>query len=288
MPSTCRWCSLSVSISPQCLPSGSSPSTFLQQHSVLHQLTTPHPVNMRTFWGLPRAVREKIYRLHLVADEQPVDFEAYKKSCGYTETCEDEVIHGHISRYSHPRPAKLKMPELLQVSRRVEREASPIYFGENTFGLSSPESLYVWKRYTWRRHINQIRKVVLLYWTRFKVGAADEAFKEFGKLPKLESLTFIINETNKAESMLHSSRYPDDCKSVHRAIRWDESLGFGPQINLLILRLNGMAGLRSLRGLRDVKFLDRHSGDVGSVPGGFLENTIKKEIMQPQRSKIAT
>jgi hypothetical protein len=226
---------------------------------MLHLLTTPHSVNMVTFWALPKAVREKIYRLHLVADEQPVDFEAYKKSCGYTENCKDEVIYGYITRYSHPKPAKLKTPQLLQASRRVEREASHIYFGENTFSLSSPESLYIWKRYTWRRHINQIRKVLIDYWTRFKVGAGDEAFKEFGKLPRLESLTFMINETDKVEQMLQPSQYPKDCKSVHRAIKWDESLGFGPQINLQILRLNGMAGLRSLRGLRDVRFLDKNA-----------------------------
>jgi hypothetical protein len=242
---------------------------------------------MRTFWGLPKAVREKIYRLHLVADEQPVDFEAYKKNCGYTETCKDEV-RGYISRYSHPKPAKLKMPQLLQVSRRVEREASHIYFGENTFSLSNPESLYIWKRYTWRRHINQIRKVLIAYGTTFKVGAGDAAFREFRKLPKLESLTLMIHETDKVEQMLQPSQYPQDCKSVHRAIKWDESLGFGPQINLQILRLNGMVGLRSLRGLRDVKFLDKNgSDDVGSVPGGFLETTIKKEIMQPRLPKTA-
>jgi hypothetical protein len=37
-----------------------------------------------------------------------------------------------------------------------------------------------------------------------------------------------------------------------------------------------------------VKFLDKNgSGDEGSVPGGFLETTVKKEIMQPRRSKDA-
>jgi hypothetical protein len=60
-----------------------------------------------------------------------------------------------------------------------------------------------------------------------------------------------------------------------------------------LLRLDGIAGLRSLRGLREVNFLrdlsisSEDPGNVGSMSGGFLETVVKKEIMQPRSSKNA-
>ena len=44
---------------------------------------------MANFMDLPKVVREKIYRLYLVADQQPVTFEAYKQTCGCTEAIGD-------------------------------------------------------------------------------------------------------------------------------------------------------------------------------------------------------
>jgi hypothetical protein len=54
-----------------------------------------------------------------------------------------------------------------------------------------------------------------------------------------------------------------------------------------------MDGLRSLRGLREVKLvkdLNVSSDDldnVGSMPEGFFETVVKQEIMQPRASKKA-
>lgn len=237
---------------------------------------------MKTFWDLPKPVREKIYRLHLVADEQPVDFTAYRKTCGYTE----DVRHGE---HHESKPAKLRRPNLLQVSRKMEREASPIYFGENTFQFNRPEGLRGWKRFTTPRHIKQMRKVALLGWTELRGASADAAFKAFNTLPKLESLTFCLDEEEALKKKLGSS----DFRSPNRPIAWHPSLGFGPQVNLQLLRLRGMDGLRSLRGLREVKLvkdLGVSSDDLsnaGLMPGGFFETVIMKEIMQPRSPKKA-
>jgi hypothetical protein len=234
---------------------------------------------MKTFWDLPKPVREKIYRLDLVADEQPVDFEAYKRTCGYTEICGDE--YEHIG--PEFKPAKIKLPQLLQVSGKLERESSPIYFGENSFGIHGPEGLRIWRRSTWPRHIKQIRKVVLLHWSRLEGVGSDTAFKALGALPNLASLVVVFDEEEELRKLLYGGEY----RPTYRLLAWDKSLGFGPQVNLQLLRLNGITGLRSLRGLRDVKFLktiEAHDDPYHpSMPEGFFETTIKREIMQPKK-----
>jgi hypothetical protein len=238
---------------------------------------------MKTFWDLPKPVREKIYRLHLVEEQQPVDFAAYKKACRYTEASRD--LYGSAAK-----PANVKSPTLLQVSRKIEREASAIYFGENTFALSRPESLRDWKTFTIPRHIKHIRKVALLGWTQAQGASANAAFKVFNTLPKLESLTLCFEE----EETLKEKLMYDEFRSTNRAMNWHSSLGFGPQVSLQLLRLRGMHGLRSLRGLRKVKLVKdlnvSHDdlGNVGSMSGGFFETVIIKEIMQPRTSKKAT
>jgi hypothetical protein len=233
---------------------------------------------MKTFWDLPKPVREKIYRLHLVPEEQPVSFEAYKETCGYTE-----------SDNKGYKPAKVLCPILLLVNRKMDREASPIYFGENAFHLARPESLSDWKRFTTTRHMKQMRKVVVSEWTKLRGASADGAFKVFDTLPKLESLTFCFRE----EDQLREKLGHPDFRAKNRFITWHQTLGFGPQVNLQLLRLQGMDGLRSLRGLREVKLvkdLNVSSDDldnVGSMPEGFFETVVKQEIMQPRASKKA-
>jgi hypothetical protein len=118
--------------------------------------------------------------------------------------------------------------------------------GENTFGLWTPESLIVWKHFTRPRHINRIRKVQLLHWTRLQGVGGDEAFEGLSTLLRLEFLTFVVNEAQQLENLLAPWRYEYQYESVHRAIRWDTSLGFGPQIGLQTLRVTGIVGLRSL------------------------------------------
>ena len=237
---------------------------------------------MPNFMDLSKPVRERIYRLHLVADEQPVDFAAYKATCGHTEPAGAE-------RLPTTNTVERLCPSLLEVSRKIEREASPIYFGENTFQLCRPELLGVWKQYTSPRHMKQMRKVALLDWTKFRGASADTAFKGLSALPKLESLTFCLNEE---EILRKKLTYPDH-RSPNRFTTWHSSLGFGPQVNLQLLRLRGMDGLRSLRGLREVKLvkdLDVSKDDldnVGSMFGGFFETVVMKEIMQPRPSKNA-
>lgn len=235
---------------------------------------------MTNFMDLPKPVREKIYRLHLVAEKQPVDFEAYKKTCGYTES-EGERPWGIR------RPTELKCPSLLQVSRKVEREASPIYFGENTFCLRDATSLRIWKWFTLLRHIRQVRKIAFSAFNASHRSLSASDFTPFNKLPKLESLTICVNEEKEIKNVIRYFEW----KPTNRRIKWHPSLGFGPQVGLQMLRFDGVPASMLLRGLNDVKYvkdLNISSDDLqnmGSIPGGFLETTVKKDIMQPRSSQ---
>ena len=243
---------------------------------------------MANFMDLPKPVREKIYRLHLIADEQPVTFEAYKQACGSPATIGDyEGVHLHTlhdngvdtSRNGTSRT----MPALLQVNDTIEREAAGIYYSENAFAFTGPGSLYTWKFFVLPRHLKLVRKVVLLTWTRHSGARANDAFGKLGALPQLESLAVAVNERR--------------CLATPHTKKWHPPFGFGRQIALQAYQLEGITGLRSLRGLRDVKFVkgdnaapDEDSGDVGTIPGGFLETTVKHEMMlsrsfNPQKTK---
>ena len=219
---------------------------------------------MKTFWDLPKPVRERIHRLHLVAEKQPVGFEIHQQYCGYTEISHD--LEGDTKK-----PAKRKCPNLLQVSRKIEREASPIYFGENAFAMYMPESLSAWKKFTMPRHIRQIRKVALYCWEASSGAPGEAAYKAFNTLPKLEVLTFQVDEEAALRLLLTAHGW----KPGHRVISWHSSLDFGPQVNLQFLQCGGISELRSLRGLRQVNFVKDlklsidDPGNVGAMPGGF-------------------
>lgn len=243
---------------------------------------------MANFMDLPKAVRQKIYRLHLIADRQPVTFEAYKQFCGSTATIGDhERMDLKILRDNGVDTSKdgksRTMPALLQVNDTIEREAAGIYYGENAFAFRGPGSLYTWKFFVLPRHLQLIRKVVLLGWTRHSGAVANDAFRKLSALRQLESLTVAVNERR--------------CLAAPHTVKWHPSLGFGRQIALQAYRFEGITRLRSLRGLRDVKFIKGNEAapfedpaDVGTLPGGLLETTIKHEMMlsrsfDPQKTK---
>lgn len=67
---------------------------------------------MANFWDLPKDVRERIYRMHLVS-AAPVKYNAFKAFCGCSDTNDfgNQLIK--VVR---------TMPRLLQVSEKLENE----------------------------------------------------------------------------------------------------------------------------------------------------------------------
>lgn len=260
--------------------------TFLD--TPIHLTTLPVMAN---FMDLPKAVREKIYRLHLIADEQPVTFGAYKDICGYKTHGDDRTSYTGL-----PRGEARKIPPLLHASHKIEQEAAPIYFGDNTFAISGPGAMRIWKRFMWPRHVKYIRKLIMLtaapWW-----NASNEAMSRLSMLSGLESLIVVIDE----ETMLRRVDRSTGSRRVsprhnilaapHRPDTRLHNLGLGPQVYLQLLRFDGIDGLRSLRGLKHVQFIktleafgSNDPNDLGSLPGGLLE-TAKYEMMQPRHTK---
>jgi hypothetical protein len=66
---------------------------------------------MKGFYDLPKPVREKLYRMHLVQDG-PVRFSEFKAICNCSDD-DDDQPSGKTPRM---------VPSLLQVSRKIERE----------------------------------------------------------------------------------------------------------------------------------------------------------------------
>lgn len=80
---------------------------------------------MKGFYDLPKSVREKIYRMHLVQDD-PVKFSEFKAICNCTD--KDEILTNKRPRI---------MPSLLQVSRKIEREGTFGISRQHTYELTS-------------------------------------------------------------------------------------------------------------------------------------------------------
>jgi len=239
---------------------------------------------MPNLWDLPKAVRKKIYRLHLVQDE-PITYQEFKAFCGCTERDDRKLA---VKRGPKKIRTEIKlMPRLLEADRKIEREASQIFFGENSFVFCTPSCMDSWVKRLWHRHLNLIRSMILDDWycaqNRLLTYSPsyDVGFQRLGRLKSLQSLTIMMDEAAVLNVVIRR----------FLAMEFHSSLGYGPQINLKLLNLNGMASFRSLSGLRHLEALKFNSSitqvpkQLGTMDGGLLESIIKQEVMRPRSGK---
>lgn len=212
---------------------------------------------MANFWDLPKDVRKKIYRLHLVR-EDPVTLEEHADA---TDFCD-------YSTSSHRR-----MPHICFVSHKAEKEATPVYYGENHFDLASAAASFGWQTYT--RHMRLIRRLTC---TWPKINAHD-AFLAVARMKRLEELCIRVDEVSMVEDRLKDRHFRQDWKCSDPT----------PQQQLAILRHPGMTGLLTIQGVPHVEFIKSHNwrGDEvgGPIPGGILETQIKPKLMSPKAAK---
>lgn len=222
---------------------------------------------MANFWDLPKSVREQIYRLHLV-QEDPVDLNDFNAACRRNGTS--------IWDYSDPHR---RVPRLLQVCKKTEREAAGIYFGENTFIWKRPHEVYQWKYKLWPRHLRLIRALTIGGWTDPENygGGYNECFRLLSTFRGLKVLTLKMDEQMALEKRLRH----------HPTIKWHSSLGCSPQLQLQALYFCGLQGLRSLTNFPHVDFppltdegRKRH-GDSGAIVGGVIDTIVRREIARP-------
>jgi hypothetical protein len=155
--------------------------------------------------------------------------------------------------------------------------ASCIHFGENVFRIKGRSDFLRWFDHLWPRHANQIQSIILVNWAHhFNWRGEMYCVWNFKKLRSLRMLRSLVVEIDK-DKALHSQ-----LEGRRARTRWHDSLTYYPRIHSQMVRIDGMGALRTLRGLRDVQFVHSEStGQQGSIPGGFLETTVKREIMQP-------
>jgi hypothetical protein len=241
---------------------------------------------MANFWDLPKAVRMKIYRLHFLKKE-PISYESVQCHSG----CDLRELQLPVRLDSKKRRLEPKiMPKLLQAARKIDHEAAHIYFGENAFELWSPCEIDSWTKRLWRRHLDMIQSVVVIFWedapTKISASMAarydpgyDTAFRKIGGLKSLKSLTILVDEKTLLSNVIE----------VSPTIEWHNSLGYGPQINMKVLHFSGMTSIRSMRGLYHFEILPPDSCgnqlEQGPLDGGLLETTIKRDVMLPRSAK---
>ena len=139
-----------------------------------------------------------------------------------------------------------------------------------------------WSTRLWPRHVKLIRRVVLTEWAPYQSHTVKrylvEDFKKLASLPRLESLVIFVDEKRTLKSLLQENQ---------SSFVWHASLGTGPQMYLHMLRAEGMAGLRTLRNLRHVKFLQPgFRTKRGHISGGLLQTLVRPEIMQSGDTKL--
>jgi hypothetical protein len=169
-------------------------------------------------------------------------------------------------------------------------KASPIFFVENSFLVTSPANLSRWFSRLWPRHAKQIRNIALGEWLpRFSRNNWDlqfqsDDFEKIGLLPKLDTLIVIISELRFLKVLVEESDSP---------FKWHDSFEPGPQMHLHILRAVGMPGFRSLTNLKHVNFVSPQHFRVprkrflrGCIHGGLLEAMVRREIMQPNHVEV--
>ncbi|KAK5116871.1 hypothetical protein LTR85_009131 [Meristemomyces frigidus] len=209
---------------------------------------------MANFNDLPKPVREQIYRLHLIRDG-PITAAEHRK----------------IVKHGHKTGCHRFMPPLLELSKKIEREAARIYYGGNHFAFDSPVDAYLLCSNTWPRHLRLIRKVTLTWNDNARM--ATEAFDGFGRMKDLAELLIRVDEKRMLRTMLLR-------RKAHQSFGWEDPT---PQQQRAVLKFPGMVGLLRLSGIPLVRFLPmkNHDGQDagGPIPGGVLETHVAPRIM---------
>lgn len=176
------------------------------------------------------------------------------------------------------------MPRLFSADPRIEREAARVYFGENTFELSKSEEIDRWAVSLRMRHRNQIRKIVVREWPvkhRQISSTNDAAFRKLGTLRNLSELAVAIDEREAISQLLLEPSWISQ-------MSWHSILGYGLQVQLQLLYLDGIDAFRAMRGLRTVSIApfdnELHpKWESGAIPRGVLE-TVKREMVQSRET----
>lgn len=105
-----------------------------------------------------------------------------------------------------------------------------------------------WFRRLLPRHVQQIRKIILAEWGLWYSKFGYEYLNDFKRLKllrMLQSLVVVVDENKLLRLQLDK---------LHRTNKWHDGLELGPRVYLQMMHIQGVAALRSLRGLQNVEF----------------------------------
>lgn len=211
---------------------------------------------MPDFWNLPRKVRDKIYRMHLVFQD-PVS----------------STEHDNMCRGS---PWRKESPSLLRVSDKMDREAAPIYYGENHF-VYRHLNIAVMIYFAAPRHVRLIKRITC-DWNP-DVNGVSYAFEAIARLKGLEELNIRVDE----RKMVFAGICKRDVRQ--RYSHPSEKDEYSAQEQLAIYRYPGMSGLLSLRGIPTLNFLKRMNAankEIGGpIPNGVLLTQVLPKVTSP-------
>lgn len=210
---------------------------------------------MTNFWDMPKTVRHEIYRLDLVRDE-PITLAKHRLI----------ATHASGGRFFSRR----LMPPLLAISKKADREAAPIYYGQNHFDVAAVNQAWSLSEITYPRHFRMIRKITC-WWTSTNVR---EGFLAIARMKGLQELNIRVNEGDMVRQASYS-RHNRQIWNIH-----DEELT--QQQQLVLLRWPGMSALMTISNVPVVQFLKTKSHDGrdvgGAIPGGFLETQVLPKL----------
>lgn len=226
---------------------------------------------MADFWDLPRPVRDKIYRMHLV-QEAPITVTEHRKFIKFRST--------------------KSMPKIFEVSRQAEREAAKIYYGENHFDLEFSFGVRRLVESTWPRHINLICRLTVpwgppkcVHESYGRAGGTGEDFSRLASMKALEELNIRIDESDMLKHMSFT-------REIRQRLMLPDATGSNltPQQHLAILRFPGMGGLLKLSKIENVNFVQLVgvNGDKygGLLAGGPFETQILPRLKAPKLKPV--
>jgi len=169
---------------------------------------------------------------------------------------------------------------LFKVAEKISEEASPIYYGENSFYFPRINPLLCWLRDLDKRHFRMVLRIRFEYEGVY----ATDLFQSIRRLKNLEELVIGVDEAGIVLSL---------CRELDGLRQCLSRTDITPTMNLKVLLHTGMDALRQLRGIKIVRFTCHRWDDdssrplSGPIPNGVLTR-IAAEIMKQPSAKTAT
>ncbi|KAF7188935.1 hypothetical protein HII31_09858 [Pseudocercospora fuligena] len=206
---------------------------------------------MANFWDLPRSIRDRIYRLHLIE--------------------KDNITPLSYERLSIPDARPHRMPALLLVSKRLEKEAVPIFYGENMF---ETPSTYIGQliHLIWPRHVRLISRLTF-DWS----PSATDVTHDLGPLRHMRALQELNIKVDEREMVIKSVWSRD--KKVRRRYPGQNGEQLTPQECLTLLQYPGIAALLRLSNIPAVSFLKRKSHNGNEVGGPLRDGILLTHVL---------